>query len=121
MARHSLFRSWFVAFQGLFRAIKVERNLRIVIACIVPTVALGAVLQISIIEWCIVVICCGLVLVTELLNTAIEAVTDLACEKHHPLAAMAKDVAAAATLAASVTALIAGLIIFGPKIVGLFW
>ncbi|MCL2606769.1 MAG: diacylglycerol kinase family protein, partial [Coriobacteriia bacterium] len=95
------------------------RNVRIVAVCMVAAVVLAAAFRISAIEWIIVVLCCGLVMVTELLNTAIESVTDLACEERHPLAAASKDTAAAATLMASGTALIAGLIIFAPKIINL--
>ena len=117
--RQSLLKSWYVAFAGLFTAIKTERNVRIVAVCMVAAVVLAAAFRISAIEWIIVVLCCGLVMVTELLNTAIESVTDLACEERHPLAAASKDTAAAATLMASGTALIAGLIIFAPKIINL--
>jgi len=103
----------------LLQAIRSERNVAIIVVCLLLTVMLSALLRLSAIEWCLVAVCCALVLVTELLNTAIEAVTDLACEQQHPLAAIAKDTASAATLVAVIASLVVGLIIFAPKIVGL--
>jgi len=85
----------------------------------VLAIVISALLRISAIEWVIVVLCCGIVLITELLNTAIEAVTDLACEERHPLAKIAKDTAAAATLIASVSSLIIAALIFGPRLFSL--
>ena len=118
--RQSLLKSWAVSVSGFVHALRSERNVAIVCICMVFAVVIGFALRISVIEWVIVVLCCGLVLTTELLNTAIEAVTDLACnEKIHPLAKIAKDVAAAATLVTSVTSLIIAVLIFGPRIVAL--
>ncbi|MCL2403287.1 MAG: diacylglycerol kinase family protein, partial [Coriobacteriia bacterium] len=98
-----------------------ERNVALVCFFLVIAVLVSAFFRISLIEWVIVALCCGLVLVTELLNTAIEAVTDLACnDEIHPLAKIAKDTAAAATLVASVTSLIAAVLVFGPRILALF-
>jgi len=119
VARHSIVKSWAVSVVGFVNAVRTERNVALVCAFMVLAVIISAWLRISAIEWVIVVLCCGLVLITELVNTAIEAVTDLACEERHPLAKIAKDTAAAATLAASVTSLIIACIIFGPRIFAL--
>lgn len=59
---------------------------------------------------------CALVLVTELLNTAVEAVVDLASPEVHPLARVAKDASAAAVLVASVGALIVGGVTLLPAV-----
>ena len=73
-------------------------------------------LQISTIEWVTIILCCGLVLALEALNSALEYLTNLASPQQHPLAKKTKDVAAAAVLIASVaSALVAGLI-FIPKL-----
>lgn len=71
-------------------------------------VVLGIVLRFSLLAWAVVALAIGLVLATELLNTALEAVVDLVSPQDHPLAKRAKDVAAAGVLAASVAALAAG-------------
>ena len=121
MARQSLFKSWAVSVSGFVHAVRNERNVAIVCVCMVLAIVIAALLRISIIEWVIVVLCCGLVLTSELLNTAIEAVTDLACnEEIHPLAKIAKDVAAGATLVTSLTSLIVAVLVFGPRILALF-
>jgi undecaprenol kinase len=62
----------------------------------------------------------ALVLSTEALNTALERTVDLLEPERHPLARDAKDLGAAGVLIASLFALIVGLIVFGPRIFGLF-
>jgi diacylglycerol kinase (ATP) len=68
----------------------------------------------------LVVLCIGMVVAAELVNTAIESVVDLVSPERHPLAAQAKDVAAAAVLVCAVAAAIVGLIIFIPYLTRLF-
>jgi diacylglycerol kinase len=67
-------------------------------------------------DWAVLALAIGIVWVAEMINTAIEAVVDLASPNLHPLAKVAKDVAAAAVLAAALTALIVGLLILGPPL-----
>jgi len=81
-------------------------RIHVVLALVV--VVLGIVLRFSLLAWAVVALAIGLVLATELLNTALEAVVDLVSPQDHPLAKRAKDVAAAGVLAASVAALAAG-------------
>jgi len=119
VARQSIFKSWAVSVTGFVHAVRTERNVGLVCAFMLIAIVISALLRISVIEWVIVVLCCAIVLVTELLNTAIEAVTDLACEERHPLAKIAKDTAAAATLIASVSSLIIAVLIFGPRLLAL--
>ena len=119
VARQSIFKSWAVSVTGFVHAVRTERNVGLVCAFMLIAIVISALLRISVIEWVIVVLCCAIVLVTELLNTAIEAVTDLGCEERHPLAKIAKDTAAAATLIASVSSLIIAVLIFGPRLLAL--
>jgi len=110
--------SWLTSWNGFVYAVRNERNVGIAFVFVVLAMITSAILQISLIEWIVVVLCCGFVVTTELLNTAIEAVTDLACnEEIHPLAKIAKDVAAGATGAASVTSVIIAALIFGPRVI----
>jgi diacylglycerol kinase len=62
----------------------------------------------------ITVIC--MVWMAEFLNTALEAVVDLASPSHHPLAKTGKDVGAAAVLITALTSIIVGLLILGPPL-----
>jgi undecaprenol kinase len=68
----------------------------------------GAVLHLAPLEWAAMVLAIALVVTVELLNTALEAVVDLASPELHPLAKHAKDVAAAAVLNASLGAVAVG-------------
>ncbi|MCL2437703.1 MAG: diacylglycerol kinase family protein [Coriobacteriia bacterium] len=120
MARQSIFKSWAVSMTGFFAAVRTERNVALVCFFAVLAIVLSAVFRIPLAEWIIVIFCCGLVLTVELVNTAIESVTDLACNNEiHPLAKIAKDTASAATLVASVTSLIVALLIFTPRVLAL--
>ena len=83
-------------------------------------IVLGWRLEVSTSEWCFLMLGISFVLVAEAFNTAIEALTDLASPNFHKLAKTAKDVGAGAVLLAAVTALVVGLIVFGPKVVALF-
>ncbi|MEZ6121716.1 MAG: diacylglycerol kinase family protein [Planctomycetaceae bacterium] len=78
--------------------------------------AAGWELQISRSEWMLVILVIGLVWATEAMNTAIESAVDLASPDRHPLAAQAKDAAAAAVLLAAITAALIGAIIFLPRL-----
>ena len=71
-------------------------------------------------QWLAIVICIAIVVAFELMNTAVEALTDLTSPQLHPLAGRAKDCAAAACLVASAGALVVGMIIFVPYVVHLF-
>ena len=82
-------------------------------------IILGLILKLNNTEWLICLILFGLVIATELINTSIEAIVDLACPKINPLAKIAKDTASGAVLIFALTAAISGLLIFVPKIIGL--
>lgn len=113
-------RSFGYSFDGLKYAYKYEQSMTIhFFACIIVIVA-GILLKISLLEWLICFILFGLVMGTELINTAIEATIDLTCPKIHPLAKIAKDTASAAVFVFSAVAAVSGLVIFIPKIIELF-
>ncbi len=103
------------ASHGIYQGIKTERNLKTeaIIGAIVLMVAL--MLKVKPSEWAVLLLTIGFVLVTELLNTAIEYTVDMVCgDQYHELAKYAKDIAAGATLLASLTAVAVGLFIFIP-------
>ena len=96
-----------------------ERNFRIELAFLVLCVVLGFAFGISAVEWLACLICFGLVLGGECLNSAIEAVVDLACPEQAELARRAKDAAAGGVLVFSLASLAVGLVIFAPRLVAL--
>ena len=86
----------------------------------VLVVFFGLLLHISATEWCICLVLFGLIMGLELVNTAVEAVVDLATQEYHPLAKRAKDTAAGAVLIASIMAAAVRLIIFISRLFRLF-
>jgi diacylglycerol kinase len=77
---------------------------------------LGFLLNISPVEWVLLIFAIGLVLITETINTAIEVDIDLTSPNYHPYAKDTKDIAAGAVSLSVIIAGIIGLIIFLPKI-----
>jgi len=101
---------------GIGEAFRSQRNIRIQFAMTLITVVCGFAFQISRLEWCLITLSIAGVLVTEMINTSIEAVVDLASPEHHDLARTAKDVAAGAVLCAAGTAVVIGLLVFVPHL-----
>ena len=108
------------AFAGIRYLLWTQRNAKIHIALGLAAVALGILLRIERGEWLALVLVIALVLVTEGVNTAVEAAVDLASPGYHPLAKIAKDVAAGTVLLAAITSVIVGLIVFLPRLLALF-
>jgi diacylglycerol kinase len=104
------------AIAGVFALVSSQVNARIHLFAAIMVVFLGFLLQVSSLEWALLVICIGMVVMAEALNTAIELLADAAVPEHHPLVGKAKDVAAGAVLLASITAAVVGTIIFLPRI-----
>jgi diacylglycerol kinase (ATP) len=99
--------------------LKTQENARIHLAAAMLAVAAAFFFRITRGEWCAIVLAIGLVIAAEAINTAVEAVVDLASPERHPLAGRAKDVAAGAVLVAAVTAAVVGILVFGPYVVAL--
>ncbi len=108
------------AIRGWLYFFRSEHNAWIQASIAIIACALGFYLNISSIEWCIILISIGVVLITEMLNTAIEKTIDLIHPEYYPKAGAIKDLSAGAVLLSSFIALIIGLIIFIPKIITLF-
>lgn len=104
------------AFAGLAYVLRSQSNARIHLAVAVLVVAASAWLGLSRGEWALLVVTIAIVWTTEILNTAIEAVVDLASPGAHPMAKIAKDCAAAAVLVTAVMAVAVGLLLLGPKL-----
>ena len=105
------------AAKGWVHAFRTQPNFRLeLIACVCVTAA-GFYFGITAVEWICCLFCMGMVLGAELLNTGIEALTDLVSPEHHPLAGKAKDVAAGAVLLAALGALVVGALVFVPHFI----
>lgn len=106
-------RSFGYALGGLRYAWRVQRNFRL--EAYLGLFALFLALWLGVNPWPVLLFA-ALVLALELMNTALEALTDLISPVYHPLAKAAKDAAAAAVLLASLLALLAGLYLFLPPL-----
>lgn len=108
------------ALNGLKQAVLLERNFRIHLISTFVVLVLSYILNLNRFEWIIVIFVIGLVLITELVNTAIERLIDYLKPEIHPEAKIIKDVAASIVLLAAAVAFAVGCIIFIPKLVSLF-
>lgn len=95
-----------------------ERNMRIHSVLAILALVVAVVIDLSAIELIMMFLAITLVIVSELLNTAIEKTVDLAMPDQHPIAKAAKDCAAAAVLVCAVFAIAVGIIIVGDHIIG---
>jgi diacylglycerol kinase len=115
-SRHSLLKSFSFAFEGLKAAILRGRNFKIQLTIGTLAIILGIILKLNSAEWLDLVIIITLVLILELVNTSIEALVDLVSPEIRERAKLAKDVAAATVLVASIGSIIIGVLLFLPKL-----
>ena len=101
------------AVDGAWYVLHTQRNARIHLAVTVVVLSVGVWVGLSRIEWSILALTIAMVLVAEWFNTVAEVAIDLATAEYHPLARIAKDVAAGAVLLAALTAIVVGLLILG--------
>ncbi|OGD89628.1 hypothetical protein A3D81_02680 [Candidatus Curtissbacteria bacterium RIFCSPHIGHO2_02_FULL_40_17] len=110
--------SFSYAIEGIVYSYKKGTHFKIHIIAAVIVVILGFVYSISSLEWLIVVLISSSVIAAEAINTAIEETCDVLHPEHHPGAKLAKHCAAGGVLILSIAALLIGIIIFTPKILG---
>ena len=103
--------------RGVWSALRSEVHLRFHAVATVVVIGLGFYSGLSRLEWALVALAVASVWAAELMNTAIEALTDLASPAYHPLAGKAKDVAAGAVLLAALGALVVGALVFVPHFI----
>lgn len=118
-ARYTLAHAFACASSGVLETLKHERNMKIHCAVAVLAVALAAVLRVPAWGVVAVVVCIGVVMALECVNTAVEAVVDLVTPEWHELAKRAKDAAAGATLIAAVTSVAVAALVYLPALMSL--
>ncbi len=107
-----LIKSFGYAFNGISNFFAKEKNGQIQLAVASAAIAAGLFFQITSVEWCILVICCGLVISLEMMNSAIEKICNQVHPQYHPQIKIIKDISAASVLISAIAACVAGLIIF---------
>ncbi|MFN5444984.1 MAG: diacylglycerol kinase family protein [Crocinitomicaceae bacterium] len=108
-------KSFSYAFRGLKTFFQTQHNAWIHALATVIVIILGNMVKLSTAEWLWIGLAIALVFITEMLNTAIEFLTDLVSPEYHPLAKKTKDVAAGAVLIAAFFAVIIGILVFTSK------
>lgn len=107
------------AFEGIFYVFHSQPNFRIHSLIAFLTLSLSWIMGINHLEWIIILFTIILVFTTEMLNTAVESMTDLITTEHHQAAKIAKDVSAGMVLIAALGAIVVGLVIFTPYLFAL--
>ncbi len=116
MRARTLLESFNYAFEGIIYAFKTQRNIRLHFLTTGLVLILSLLLQLTKLEIIILLGVIAFVIVTEMINTAVEVTVDLITKEYHPMAAIAKNVAAGAVLVSSSLAVIVGYLIFFPKL-----
>lgn len=111
-------RTFKYSLDGLMYAYKNEQSMWIHAAGTIFTIVLGFIYSLSLTEWAIVFIALGVILASELINTAIEATVDLCTLEIHPLAKIAKDCGSAATFVLTLVSIVICLFVFVPHFIG---
>lgn len=107
------------AFNGIGYFFKNETHAKIHSVATILVIIAGIILNVSAIEWCVLIICIGGVLMGEAINTSIEKICDKVSPEYHVLIKASKDTAAGAVLLFVIASVAVGLIIFIPKIITL--
>lgn len=103
------------ALKGIVACAMAEPHMRLHLLVAVAVVAMGLWLGLSSLQWVAISFAIALVLLAELVNTAIERAVDLIVTDFHPLAGMAKNMGAGAVLIAALNAVVIGLLVLGAK------
>lgn len=108
-------RSFQNALRGIEAALRDEPHLRFHALAAGCVIGLGACLKLSVIDWALLASAIALVVVTEMLNTALERLTNLVTQEFHTVAKATKDIAAGAVLLSACYAIVIGVLVFGAR------
>lgn len=102
---------------GIKYAIQTERSLKIELVLTVLAIGLGIFLELSLTQFAILFLTIGIVLLAELLNTAIEVMLDLYSQEYNENIKLAKDISSGAVLITSIMSVMVAAVVLLPKIV----
>lgn len=112
----SILQSFNYAFEGIIWVLRNQRNMRIHFGIAVVVLILAIAYDVTRLELIALMLAIVFVLIAEMINTAIEAATDIATTSFDPLAKLAKDIAAGAVLIASVNAVVVGYLVLADRL-----
>lgn len=107
-----LIKSFRYAINGMAFCVRHERNMRIHIIAMIYVAYFSQFYELSRSEIILLILICALVMMTEMINTAIEVVIDKVSPQYSPLAKAGKDIAAGAVFLSAITAVIVGIVLF---------
>ncbi|HEY5660615.1 MAG TPA: diacylglycerol kinase [Gaiellaceae bacterium] len=113
--RPSIIQSFNYAIEGVIHVLRTQRNMRIHFAIAVAVLVIGVAVGVSRVELIVLLLSITFVLVSEMINTAIEGTIDAATTSFDPMAKLAKDIAAGAVLISAVNAVAVGYLVFAGK------
>lgn len=116
----TFFKSFVWAFSGLWYALHTQRNLQVHAVSTGMACGLSVYLQLSRLEWAVLLLTITGVWMAEMFNTALEATLDHVAPEIHPQVKIAKDVAAGAVLITALFAVMIGMILWGPRLWALY-
>jgi len=119
-SRGRIWRSFGWAWNGLVQMVRYEPNAKIHMIAAFGAICMGFIFQISRVEWLAVIICIGIVLALEAVNSSIERLADSLTHEYDKQIGLVKDMAAGAVLAGSMAAAGVGLVVFLPYFLNLF-
>src|SRR5574344_22889 len=109
------------AFKGIRLALKSERNTRIHFIVAITVLFLGCLLHFTPVEFCFLIIAIALVIIAEMVNSAIEFALDAVFRnRYSKMVVMAKDISAGAVMLATICSVVVGILLFGGKILMYF-
>ena len=114
---YSRIASFRYAFDGWWFVVRTQHNAWIHLIFTITVFALAFWLRLPARDWAVLILTIMVVWTAEFMNTALEAVVDMTMPEVHPLAKVAKDVAAAAVLLSALSAILVGLLIMGPPLI----
>lgn len=120
MKNRTLLDSFRNAWAGIRYSLNTQRNIRIHLSAAFIALVFSWLLEVGTVGFLFVIIAISLVFTTEMINTAVEKTVDLFMSTYHPLAKIAKNVAAGAVLVAAVNAIIIGLTVLGIPLLEVF-
>ncbi|MFA8342470.1 MAG: diacylglycerol kinase family protein [Rhodothermaceae bacterium] len=109
-------KSFYYAWNGIKYTVKSQHNMWIHLIIMCLTLVLGVFFELNFLEWGLIFLAVGIVLLSEIFNTAIELIIDILFPEYNKKAGLVKDLAAGAVLVAAITSVIIGLLVFLPKI-----
>ncbi len=107
------------AWAGLKTVVKKESNFQLHLVATMIVVAAGFFFRLSLIEWAVILLTIGLVLITEMINSVIERVMDFIQPGYDERIKEIKDIAAGVVLVTALISIVVGILIFAPKIIQL--